>query len=135
MLMDAYNAVKGTTMTENPLLDEPLEGTGGFDGVVVSDWTTVRSTESAAKGTDLCMPGPPYLWGEPLAEKVRSGEIAESTIDDKVRRILRFAIRVGALDGTPQPTPVFNGWETEPGEFTVHVGTSVTDLPDTAYIY
>ncbi|WP_406238723.1 beta-glucosidase [Nocardia sp. NBC_01009] len=108
MLMDAYNAVNGTTMTENPLLDEPLKGTWGFDGVVVSDWTAVRSTESAAKGTDLCMPGPPYLWGEPLAEKVRSGEIAESAIDDKVRRILRFAIRVGALDGTPQPTPVFS---------------------------
>lgn len=108
MIMDAYNAVNGTTMTENPLLDEPLKGTWGFDGVVVSDWTAVRTTESAAQGTDLCMPGPPYLWGEPLAAAVRAGEIAESAIDDKVRRILRFAERVGALDGTPQPTPVFS---------------------------
>lgn len=108
MIMDAYNAVNGTTMTENPLLDEPLKGTWGFDGVVVSDWTAVRTTESAARGTDLCMPGPPYLWGEPLAAAVRAGEIAESAIDDKVRRILRFAQRVGALDGTPQPTPVFS---------------------------
>ncbi|MFI7665772.1 beta-glucosidase [Nocardia sp. NPDC049526] len=108
MIMDAYNAVNGTTMTENPLLDEPLKGTWGFDGVVVSDWTAVRTTESAAEGTDLCMPGPPYLWGEPLAAAVRAGEIAESAIDDKVRRILRFAQRVGALDGTPQPTPVFS---------------------------
>ncbi|WP_181720184.1 beta-glucosidase family protein [Nocardia gipuzkoensis] len=107
MIMDAYNAVNGITMTENPLLDEPLKGTWGFDGVVVSDWTAVRTTESAARGTDLCMPGPPYLWGEPLAAAVRAGEIAESAIDDKVRRILRFAQRVGALDGTPQPTPVF----------------------------
>ncbi|WP_316574524.1 glycoside hydrolase family 3 protein [Nocardia canadensis] len=107
MIMDAYNAVNGTTMTENPLLDEPLKGTWGFDGVVVSDWTAVRTTESAAQGTDLCMPGPPYLWGEPLAAAVRAGEIAESAIDDKVRRILRFAERVGALDGTPQPTTVF----------------------------
>ncbi|MET8654075.1 beta-glucosidase family protein [Nocardia aurea] len=108
MVMDAYNSVNGTTMTENPLLDEPLKGTWGFDGVVVSDWTAVRSTESAADGTDLCMPGPPYLWGEPLAEKIRSGEIPESAIDDKVRRILRFAIRVGGLDGTARPTPVFS---------------------------
>ncbi|MGS2809144.1 beta-glucosidase [Nocardia sp. MW-W600-9] len=108
MIMDAYNSVNGTTMTENPLLDEPLKGTWGFDGVVVSDWTAVRTTESAALGTDLCMPGPPYLWGEPLAAAVRAGEIAESAIDDKVRRILRFAQRVGALDGTPQPTPVFS---------------------------
>ncbi|MET7769388.1 glycoside hydrolase family 3 C-terminal domain-containing protein [Nocardia sp. NPDC005366] len=108
MLMDAYNAVNGITMTENPLLDKPLKGAWGFDGVVVSDWTAVRTTESAAMGTDLCMPGPPYLWGEPLAEKIRSGEIAESAIDDKVRRILRFAIRVGALDGTARPTPAFS---------------------------
>lgn len=108
MIMDAYNAVNGTTMTENPLLDEPLKGTWGFDGVVVSDWTAVRTTESAAQGTDLCMPGPPYLWGEPLAAAVRAGEIAESAVDDKVRRILRFAERVGALDGTPQPTPIFS---------------------------
>ncbi|GGN90510.1 beta-glucosidase family protein [Nocardia rhizosphaerihabitans] len=108
MIMDAYNAVNGTTMTENSLLDEPLKGTWGFDGVVVSDWTAVRTTESAAQGTDLCMPGPPYLWGEPLAAAVRAGEIAESAVDDKVRRILRFAERVGALDGTPQPTPIFS---------------------------
>ncbi|MEU4595828.1 glycoside hydrolase family 3 C-terminal domain-containing protein [Nocardia sp. NPDC023988] len=108
MIMDAYNAVNGTTMTENPLLDEPLKGTWGFDGVVVSDWMAVRSTESAANGTDLCMPGPPHLWGEPLAAAVRAGEIAESAVDDKVRRILRFAQRVGALNGTPQPTPVFS---------------------------
>ncbi|MFD9550179.1 glycoside hydrolase family 3 C-terminal domain-containing protein [Nocardia salmonicida] len=113
MLMDAYNSVNGTTMTENPLLDEPLKGTWGFDGVVVSDWTAVRSTESAANGTDLCMPGPWYLWGDPLAEKIRSGEIAESLIDDKVRRILRFAHRVGALDGTPQPTPAFSDAEAQ----------------------
>ncbi|WP_433713396.1 glycoside hydrolase family 3 protein [Nocardia sp. CA-084685] len=108
MIMDAYNSVNGTTMTESPLLNEPLKGAWGFDGVVVSDWTAVRTTESAAQGTDLCMPGPPHLWGEPLAAAVRAGEIAESAIDDKVRRILRFAQRVGALDGTPQPTPVFS---------------------------
>ncbi|MFG1772937.1 glycoside hydrolase family 3 protein [Nocardia salmonicida] len=113
MLMDAYNSVNGTTMTENPLLDEPLKGTWGFDGVVVSDWTAIRSTESAANGTDLCMPGPWHLWGDPLAEKVRSGEIAESVIDDKVRRILRFAHRVGALDATPQPTPAFSDAEAQ----------------------
>ncbi|MFI7530386.1 glycoside hydrolase family 3 protein [Nocardia salmonicida] len=113
MLMDAYNSVNGTTMTENPLLDEPLKGTWGFDGVVVSDWTAIRSTESAANGTDLCMPGPWHLWGDPLAEKVRSGEIAESVIDDKVRRILRFAHRVGALDATPQTTPAFSDAEAQ----------------------
>ncbi|WP_024804571.1 beta-glucosidase [Nocardia sp. BMG51109] len=107
MVMAAYNSVDGRTMTENPLLDEPLKGSWGFDGVVVSDWTAVRTTEGAAQGTDLCMPGPPMLWGEPLAQAVRAGTVPESAIDEKVRRILRFATRVGALDGSPAPAPDF----------------------------
>ncbi|WP_280377459.1 beta-glucosidase [Nocardia wallacei] len=107
MVMAAYNSVGGTTMTEHPLLDEPLKGSWGFDGVVVSDWTAVRSTEGAAHGTDLCMPGPPTVWGEPLEQAVRSGAVAQEAIDEKVRRILRFARRVGALDGKPAATPIF----------------------------
>ncbi|MFE2958391.1 beta-glucosidase family protein [Nocardia tengchongensis] len=107
MVMAAYNSVNGATMTENELLDEPLKGEWGFDGVVVSDWTAVRSTAGAAKGNDLAMPGPWELWGAPLEQAVRDGEVPESAIDDKVRRILRFAERVGALHGTPTPVPAF----------------------------
>lgn len=104
MVMAAYNSVDGTTMTESPLLDEPLKGSWGFDGVVVSDWTAVRSTEGAARGTDLAMPGPAPLWGAALEEAVTSGAVPESAIDDKVRRILRFAQRVGGL--APEPGEV-----------------------------
>ncbi len=107
MLMAAYNSVDGVTMTENPLLDEPLKGSWGFDGVVVSDWTAIRSTDGAAASTDLCMPGPPMLWGDPLAEAVSEGRVPEAAIDEKVRRILRFASRVGALDGSPLAAPEF----------------------------
>ncbi|WP_458686423.1 beta-glucosidase [Nocardia tengchongensis] len=107
MVMAAYNSVNGATMTENDLLDEPLKGEWGFDGVVVSDWTAVRSTAGAAQGNDLAMPGPWELWGAPLEQAVRDGEVPESAIDDKVRRILRFAERVGALHGTPTPVPAF----------------------------
>ncbi|MEU4710214.1 glycoside hydrolase family 3 C-terminal domain-containing protein [Nocardia salmonicida] len=107
MIMDGYNSVNGVTMTENPLLDEPLKGEWGFDGVVVSDWTAVRSTEGAANGTDLAMPGPWELWAAPLIETVRNGTVPETAIDEKVRRILRFAQRVGALNGTPRQTPAF----------------------------
>ncbi|MFE3794616.1 beta-glucosidase [Nocardia tengchongensis] len=107
MVMAAYNSVNGPTMTENDLLDEPLKGEWGFDGVVVSDWTAVRSTAGAAKGNDLAMPGPWELWGAPLEQAVRDGQVPESAIDDKVRRILRFAERVGALHGTPTPVPAF----------------------------
>ena len=58
-IMAAYNGVNGQTMTESPLLDSVLREEWGFDGLVVSDWTAVRSTVQAANaGTDLAMPGP-----------------------------------------------------------------------------
>ncbi|AHH17724.1 beta-glucosidase [Nocardia nova SH22a] len=106
MVMAAYNSVDGTTMTESPLLDEPLKGAWGFDGVVVSDWTAVRSTDGAARGTDLCMPGPSPLWGQALADAIATGTVPESAIDEKVRRILRFADRVGGFaDSASPPVP------------------------------
>ncbi len=101
MVMAAYNSVAGATMTESPLLDEPLKGSWGFDGVVVSDWTAVRTTASAAHGTDLCMPGPSPLWGADLADAIAAGTVPEAAVDEKVRRILRFAERVGGLAPAP----------------------------------
>ncbi|WP_344214551.1 beta-glucosidase family protein [Nonomuraea bangladeshensis] len=98
-LMTAYNGVNGTTMTEHAdLVLGVLKGEWGFDGFVVSDWTAVRSTEAAALGgTDVAMPGPYGPWGEKLEEAVRAGRVPEAAIDDRVRRILRLAHRVGAL--------------------------------------
>ncbi|GII42271.1 glycoside hydrolase family 3 C-terminal domain-containing protein [Planotetraspora phitsanulokensis] len=114
VVMSAYNGVNGVTMSENALLAEPLKGEWGFDGVVVSDWGAVRSTvASAAAAQDLAMPGPNEHWGGGLAAAVRSGEVPESAVDDKVRRLLRLAARVGALsphaesthgDSTPEET-------------------------------
>jgi beta-glucosidase len=101
-VMAAYNSVNGTTMTENPLLDEPLEGEWGFDGLVMSDWTAARSTEAAGRAAmDLAMPGPHGPWGDALVAAVRDGRVPEAAIDAKVRRILRLAARVGALEGVP----------------------------------
>ncbi|MFJ8043497.1 glycoside hydrolase family 3 C-terminal domain-containing protein [Kitasatospora sp. NPDC096147] len=109
-VMSAYNRVNGTPMSESPLLTEPLKGEWGFDGLVVSDWGAVRSTEGpGGAGLDLAMPGPNEHWGERLVAAVEAGLIPEAAIDDKVRRYLRLAHRVGAFDpptGTPPaPTP------------------------------
>jgi beta-glucosidase len=99
-VMAAYNSVNGHTMTESPLLAAPLEDEWGFDGVVMSDWTATRSTEAAARAAlDLAMPGPRSPWGDALVQAVRDGRVPETAIDDKVRRILRLAARVGALEG------------------------------------
>ncbi|GIH02179.1 glycosyl hydrolase [Rhizocola hellebori] len=102
VVMSAYNSVNGTTMSASPLLAEPLKGEWGFDGLVVSDWGAVRSTVASARaGQDLAMPGPNPFWDQPLVDAVRSGEVAESVIDEKVQRLLRLATRVGALGQSP----------------------------------
>jgi beta-glucosidase len=105
-VMAAYNAVNGTTMTESPLLRDVLHEQWGFDGVTMSDWFATRSTvESARAGLDLAMPGPASPWTDgALVAAVRSGDVDEALLDDKVLRILRLAARVGALDGVAPAT-------------------------------
>jgi beta-glucosidase len=98
VVMAAYNSVNGATMTDNALLEVPLVEEWGFDGVVVSDWYGTRSTESSARGgLTLVMPGPRGPWGTALLGAIDAGRVAEATVTDKVRRLLRLAVRVGAL--------------------------------------
>lgn len=98
LVMSGYNGVNGATMSENDLLRSPLKDEWGFDGLVVSDWTAVRSTEASARAAqDLAMPGPNPLWGDALLDAVRAGRVPEQAIDDKVRRLLVLAARVGRL--------------------------------------
>lgn len=97
-IMSSYNSLNGKTVTENEILNDPLKSKWGFDGVVISDWTAVRSLESAKQAQDLVMPGPVGPWGDALVEAVKAGEIAETVIDDKVERLLLLAMRTGALD-------------------------------------
>lgn len=97
--MSAYNSINGVTATENHLLEAPLNSEWGFDGVVISDWTAVRSLRSANASQDLAMPGPDGPWGEALVAAVQSGEVSEASVDRKVLSILKLAARVGALKG------------------------------------
>lgn len=99
LVMSAYNSINGATATESDLLETPLNSEWGFDGVVVSDWSAVRSIESARHAQDLVMPGPEGAWGDALVAAVERGEIDAAAIDRKVGRVLRLAARVGALDG------------------------------------
>jgi len=99
-IMSSYNAINGVTASENDLLETPLNSEWGFDGIVVSDWTGVRSVDSAKASQDVAMPGPNPWWSEgPLLAAVQSGEVPMAAIDRKVRRILTLAARVGALEG------------------------------------
>lgn len=103
-IMSAYNRTNGVTMTENALLETPLKSDWGFDGVVVSDWTAVRSVEESGNAAqDWAMPGPVGPWSEGLLAAVQAGRVSMESIDGKVLRMLRLANRVGALRSDPKP--------------------------------
>lgn len=106
-VMSAYNAVHGVTMTENDLLETPLNSEWGFDGVVISDWTAVRSLDSIPAAQDLAMPGPAPAWVD-LVAAIRDGRLDEADLDRKVLRLLLLAERVGALEGSDEITPAPN---------------------------
>jgi beta-glucosidase len=106
-LMAAYSGVRGYPMTESDLLRDPLKEKWGFDGAVISDWYATHRTVPAGRAAlDLVMPGPEGPWGDALLAAVRAGEVSEAAIDEKMRRLLRMAARVGALEGVPAATPV-----------------------------
>ncbi|WP_433301976.1 glycoside hydrolase family 3 protein [Actinoplanes sp. CA-030573] len=106
-VMSAYNGVNGSPMASNGRLqDEVLKREWGFDGVVVSDWRAARSTVGAALGgLDIAMPKLENPWGDALVAAVESGEVPVEVIDDKVRRVLRLAVRVGALGDVALDAP------------------------------
>ncbi|MFM2384700.1 MAG: Family ership [Actinomycetota bacterium] len=102
-LMASYNSINGTTATEHKLLEDPLRSEWGFDGLVMSDWTAIRSVEESANAAiDLAMPGSKTPWSEGLLAAVEAGRVSEKVIDEKVGNILTLAKRVGAL-GSAQP--------------------------------
>ncbi len=109
-VMAAYNRVNGAHCTENAwLLQQVLKGEWGFQGFVVSDWGASHSTVGTAnRGLDLEMDGANPVgvwWGQgKLLAAVRSGQVAEAAVDDKVRRILRAMLSSGVLRN-PQPAP------------------------------
>jgi len=99
-VMASYNLTNGQHMTENARLDtEILKKEWGFDGVLMSDWgATYNGVAAANAGLDLEMPFARFMTRETLEPAVHEGKVALSTIDDKVRRILRLAARFGWLD-------------------------------------
>lgn len=106
LVMAAYNAVNGSTMTANAiLLHDVLKSEWGFTGVVVSDWSATTTTvPSAIAGLDLVMPGPEGPWGDKLVAAVRNGAVPEAAIDDKVSRIFSLARRLGGFNGSMAAT-------------------------------
>jgi len=99
-VMDAYNLVNGTYMTQNSHLNnEILKKEWGFEGILMSDWGATHDGVAAANsGLDLEMPSPTFMNRDTLLPALNQGTMPVATLDDKVRRILRKAIEFGFFD-------------------------------------
>jgi len=111
-LMDSYNLVNGEHMTQHKrLMTDVVKKEWGFDGVIMSDWdATYDGVAAANAGLDLEMPFGKFMTRTRLMPAIQDGTISVATIDDKVRRILRTAMRFGFIERAAQsPTePLMN---------------------------
>lgn len=99
-VMDAYGITNGVHMTENASLNSTvLKHDWGFQGLIMSDWRATYDGVAAANGgLDLEMPSGSLMSRSTLEAALHSGAVSMRTIDDKVRRIVRVAVRLGWLD-------------------------------------
>ncbi len=110
-LMSAFNDLNGVPASGNPFtLTKILRGEWGFDGFVVSDYTSVQEMVAhgyAADGADAArlsltagveMEMVSRLYNQNAAELMRRGKLRMADIDEAVRRILRIKFRAGLFD-------------------------------------
>jgi len=111
VIMSAFNDVNGVPTTANHwLLTEILRDEWGFEGVVISDYTTDMELidhgyaadeidaahKSMMAGLDMTMVGDFYP--KYLPDLVRSGKVPEARVDEAVRRVLRMKEMIGLFD-------------------------------------
>ena len=115
-IMGAYNQYRGQYCCHNELLvNKILKRDWEFDGVLVTDWGATHDTKQAAlygldiemgTGTDGLTSSSKnaydnYYLANPLRKMIENGEIDESVVDEKVRRILRLMFRTNMDNSRP----------------------------------
>jgi beta-glucosidase len=114
-LMNAYNLLNGVYCGENSwLLKEVLRGEWGFDGFVVSDWTSIWNSDLAANsGVDIEMPGSKQTFvmsPEKMQEMLANGTVSMKEIDGKIKNLIRPCLAAG-LYGSDWKKPELNKLE------------------------
>jgi beta-glucosidase len=99
-IMTSYNLVDGAHMSQQGRLNnDVVKKQWGFEGLIMSDWVSTYDGVAAANGgLDLEMPAAQFMNRKTLLPAIKAGKLSVATLDDKVRRILRTAIRFGWLD-------------------------------------
>ncbi len=112
-VMAAYNAINGIPCSTNRwLLTDVLRGEWGFQGVVVSDassiphaWGNHHQTATKGEAARLCLeagmdidlPRPNTYYKE-LPIEAKAGRLKQEVLDESVRRILRLKYRLGLFE-------------------------------------
>jgi beta-glucosidase len=91
-VMCSYNQINGVFSAENKeLLTGILRERWGFEGIVVSDWGTVKDrVKGLLAGLDLEMPGGPGSQDAKIVRAVKNGSLDEATLNKAVRNLLKF---------------------------------------------
>lgn len=115
-VMGSYNKLRGQYCSHNDfLINKILKNDWGFDGVMITDWGSAHDTDEAARnGLDMEMGSwtngltwglsnayDNYYLAQPFLEKIKSGELPESLLDEKVRRVLRLNFRTNMNRNRP----------------------------------
>ncbi|RMD49213.1 MAG: hypothetical protein D6830_05360, partial [Ignavibacteria bacterium] len=121
-VMTSYNLINGIHASQHDyLINSVLKNKWGFEGFVMSDWVSTYDALGAAKaGLDLEMPSGSFMNKEHLIPAIKNGELDESVIDDKVRRILNIYKRFNFFD-SPKPSENFSFDESLPRKAALEV--------------
>lgn len=118
-IMGSYNLTNGEHMSRNRRLQvDVVKREWGFPGIIVSDWFATHDVVPALNGgQDIEMPGPIYFSPANVKSALQRGDVTMATIDDKIRRLVRNAIRFGWMEdpGPDRSIPLFNAQGIEAG--------------------
>ncbi len=94
-VMCAYNKINGTYCCRNKwLLTDVLRNEWGYGGLVMTDWgATHDRIEMLKAGLDLEMPGDTDICRKWIIDGIKSGELAEETLDKAVENVLKLAYK------------------------------------------
>lgn len=125
-VMCSYNRVNGEHACQNSwLLSSVLKADWGFRGYVMTDWGAQHDTVKNANAgldqeTGLSHKGQ-YQFLDKLAHAVEDGRVAQTRLDDMVRRIAYALIEKGAVDEPVVPGPI---------DFQAHAQVTLADAEE-----
>jgi beta-glucosidase len=99
-VMSSYNLVNGDYLAENHTISHDiLKKEWGFNGLFMSDWEATHDGIKAFNaGLDLEMPAAMAMKPALILSGLKDGSLSKDLLDDKIRRLLRTAVRFGFLD-------------------------------------